>query len=235
MLDHQPFIETILDRPSDDGPRLVYADWLEERGDPRADWLRLSIRGSKIAFDLQLPVEGSDDVSSWRNRLSRRDASQQLIWIWTCTALRAQPLSHGRRLGDVLAKTIDAQSLVLADLRACGLLTSTQRKKARRLALTNMKRNYRQSNKLAYLASQAIYHVLSGAWMVAVEDAAYAADLSGVRWRASNRWQSALACELLDQPVPQPIYEAKQADQATERREFIEVNSGNSIVTVAVR
>ena len=31
----------IADMPNDNTHRLVYADWLEERGDPRAEWLRL--------------------------------------------------------------------------------------------------------------------------------------------------------------------------------------------------
>jgi uncharacterized protein (TIGR02996 family) len=42
MLDHGPFLQTILARPNDSGPRLVYADWLEEQGDcHRAEFLRL--------------------------------------------------------------------------------------------------------------------------------------------------------------------------------------------------
>src|SRR5262245_51747820 len=36
----EPFLVTIGERPGDMGPRLVYADWLEERGDPRGAWLR---------------------------------------------------------------------------------------------------------------------------------------------------------------------------------------------------
>ena len=34
------FVATILDRPDDDGPRLVLADWLDEIGDPRGEQLR---------------------------------------------------------------------------------------------------------------------------------------------------------------------------------------------------
>jgi uncharacterized protein (TIGR02996 family) len=42
MSDHDPFLLTILDNPHDAGPRLVYADWLEEHGDThRAQYLRL--------------------------------------------------------------------------------------------------------------------------------------------------------------------------------------------------
>src|SRR5262245_44337117 len=34
------FIVAILSRPDDENLRLVYADWLEERGEPRAEFLR---------------------------------------------------------------------------------------------------------------------------------------------------------------------------------------------------
>jgi uncharacterized protein (TIGR02996 family) len=35
--------QAIIDAPDDDAPRLVYADWLLERGDPRGDYIRLSV------------------------------------------------------------------------------------------------------------------------------------------------------------------------------------------------
>jgi len=37
------FLRAIHDRPREPAPRLVYADWLEERGDPRGPWLRLEV------------------------------------------------------------------------------------------------------------------------------------------------------------------------------------------------
>jgi uncharacterized protein (TIGR02996 family) len=41
------FLRAILDDPTADGPRLVYADWLDERGDPvsasKAEFLRLTV------------------------------------------------------------------------------------------------------------------------------------------------------------------------------------------------
>lgn len=45
------FLAEILAHPDDDGPRLIYADWLEERGDPRAALIRVQIALS------QLPAE----------------------------------------------------------------------------------------------------------------------------------------------------------------------------------
>jgi uncharacterized protein (TIGR02996 family) len=35
------FVSAILESPEDDTPRLIYADWLEERGDPRGEFIRL--------------------------------------------------------------------------------------------------------------------------------------------------------------------------------------------------
>jgi uncharacterized protein (TIGR02996 family) len=40
MGDEEPFVRAILAAPSDDSPRLIYADWLEERGDLRGEFLR---------------------------------------------------------------------------------------------------------------------------------------------------------------------------------------------------
>ena len=39
--EEQPFLDEIRANPHDDAARLVYADWLEERGDVRAEYLRL--------------------------------------------------------------------------------------------------------------------------------------------------------------------------------------------------
>src|SRR5262245_25234308 len=43
MSQEQAFLDQLAAKPGDDVTRLVYADWLEERGDPRADYLRLEI------------------------------------------------------------------------------------------------------------------------------------------------------------------------------------------------
>jgi len=38
---YEPFLAEILARPSEDVPRLVFADWLEEHGDPRGEFIRI--------------------------------------------------------------------------------------------------------------------------------------------------------------------------------------------------
>jgi uncharacterized protein (TIGR02996 family) len=47
MTDDRPFVDAILARPDDDGLRLVYADWLDERGDGRGEYLRLTLERAK--------------------------------------------------------------------------------------------------------------------------------------------------------------------------------------------
>jgi uncharacterized protein (TIGR02996 family) len=42
------FLRTIRERPDDDGPRLVYADWLEEHGDPRGEFIRIQCQLAKL-------------------------------------------------------------------------------------------------------------------------------------------------------------------------------------------
>src|SRR6476660_5312168 len=45
------FLAAIRDRPDDDLPRLVYADYLDERGDPRGEFIRLQIERPTLAAD----------------------------------------------------------------------------------------------------------------------------------------------------------------------------------------
>jgi uncharacterized protein (TIGR02996 family) len=41
--DRATFLRAIVAAPGDDLPRLVYADWLDERGDPRAEFVRVQV------------------------------------------------------------------------------------------------------------------------------------------------------------------------------------------------
>jgi uncharacterized protein (TIGR02996 family) len=41
--EERPFVEAVCAAPADLAPRLVFADWLDEQGDPRAEFLRDSI------------------------------------------------------------------------------------------------------------------------------------------------------------------------------------------------
>src|SRR3954471_25092659 len=44
------FLRAIRDRPDEDLPRLIYADYLDERGDPRGEFIRLQIERPSLHF-----------------------------------------------------------------------------------------------------------------------------------------------------------------------------------------
>ena len=46
-----PFIRAVLVDPENEAPRLIYADWLEERGDPRGEYLRLECYLATLSQD----------------------------------------------------------------------------------------------------------------------------------------------------------------------------------------
>lgn len=47
----QAFLQPILDHPHDDGPRLIYADWLMENADPRGEFIHVQCRLATMALD----------------------------------------------------------------------------------------------------------------------------------------------------------------------------------------
>jgi uncharacterized protein (TIGR02996 family) len=51
------FIAAVLAAPRDDGVRLVYADWLEEQGDPRSELLRVAVRLEELLEQYPPPEE----------------------------------------------------------------------------------------------------------------------------------------------------------------------------------
>src|SRR5438270_6904246 len=68
MTTEAAFLSDICDRPEDDTPRLVYADWLDEHGRPeRAELIRVQCELAK------LPEDGPS-----RDDLEEREA--RLLW-----------------------------------------------------------------------------------------------------------------------------------------------------------
>src|SRR5262245_17894644 len=49
MAHHQAFLPDIIANPDDDAPRLIYADWLEENGEPeRAEFIRVQCELARL-------------------------------------------------------------------------------------------------------------------------------------------------------------------------------------------
>jgi len=45
------FVERVAADPEEDGPRLVFADWLDERGDPRGEFIRVQVALARLPAD----------------------------------------------------------------------------------------------------------------------------------------------------------------------------------------
>lgn len=62
----QGFLDAIWEHPDDDVPRWIYADWLEEQGNPRGEFIRI-----------QCALAGTGLGESQRRELERRQ--QELL------------------------------------------------------------------------------------------------------------------------------------------------------------
>src|SRR5436309_2054552 len=78
MTEDEAFIRAVVDGPGDDTPRLVYADWLDDRADPRGTYLRAEAEWAKPWRSGERPADspelrelarGLDPV--WVARVSR--------------------------------------------------------------------------------------------------------------------------------------------------------------------
>ncbi len=75
---HEPFLEQVYQAPDDDAPRLVYADWLQQRGDPLGELIALQIervRAKARSGGRQRETELLDEhIRSWTVGLDAEDA-----------------------------------------------------------------------------------------------------------------------------------------------------------------
>jgi uncharacterized protein (TIGR02996 family) len=74
MNQEEAFLSAILADPCDDPPRLVFADWLTERDDPRGELLR-------VATELE-GLESRPPPSDMRGRLARVRRIGRLLRRW---------------------------------------------------------------------------------------------------------------------------------------------------------
>lgn len=71
--DERCLLDAIHTDPEDDRLRLVYADWLEERGDPRAEWVRAEIILYRTVFGgVDVYTVSTDDPNCERRELVGR-------------------------------------------------------------------------------------------------------------------------------------------------------------------
>ena len=87
------FLEAILDDPDDETTRLIYADWLDERGDPRGEFVRLEATVAGLSRD-------SEQARAPRARLDELADALDDSWAWFILhSRRARVLNCGRAAG----------------------------------------------------------------------------------------------------------------------------------------
>ena len=81
MLEDEPFLRAILAHPDDRVSRLVYADWLDDRSDSRAEYVRLEVRVAELPH-------GHGDRPALQHRLLELQATLQPWWVSIVGGLR---------------------------------------------------------------------------------------------------------------------------------------------------
>jgi uncharacterized protein (TIGR02996 family) len=121
-LDETAFLAAIGACPADDALRLVYGDWLEQRGDPRAEFLRL---------DCQLAAFPPEDARSieLRRQLAARFAGLERDWVATvchgpvlgCPKAHWRPVRTWEQLQPL--KRVDLRGRDIHTVRQCDVCT----------------------------------------------------------------------------------------------------------------
>jgi uncharacterized protein (TIGR02996 family) len=71
MQDDLDFLRAVKAKPDDDGLRLIYADWLDERDDPRGQFLRLHLALKTLSPDHLHRVPGEHELSYLRKQIDK--------------------------------------------------------------------------------------------------------------------------------------------------------------------
>ena len=107
MSDEDAFLRAILAKPEDAFRRLIYADWLEERGDPRAPMLRMEPDLERIGAVARLEGAGSLDDSL--EHISRVKGE----------AVRRHPKVERREQRRVLSRDLDPDWVAFINAMGC--------------------------------------------------------------------------------------------------------------------
>lgn len=122
---HVPYIRATLAHPLADSPRLVFADWLEERGDPRGPWLRYGaeLRRRALAVPVNVPAP-APDMQSLISLMLRCPAPAAHVGRLVAELTPVTPVvTNPIRVGDYATRDARvAVALAAHDLALAGLL-----------------------------------------------------------------------------------------------------------------
>lgn len=87
MSHEKGFLQAIIENPDDDGLRLIYADWLEERGDPRGKFIRVQCQlahlGSDAPYREELKKQETALLLEHEKTWSLNLPDEELGWIFS--------------------------------------------------------------------------------------------------------------------------------------------------------
>lgn len=145
MSEEDAFLVDILAQPHDRTARLVYSDWLEERDDPRAEWVR---RGLEVALPDIDAVEPSKEEMLFRGELQQGLPGQReylglpLNWDQLTTVFLyrlaeaitwSKPRFRPHRIDDEVTRQVPPQD---PKLNFFGMPVEVCHHRSRRLAVT---------------------------------------------------------------------------------------------------
>jgi uncharacterized protein (TIGR02996 family) len=123
MSEEAALVAAVLATPGDDAVRLVFADWLDERADPRGAQLRRLAAAHEAARALPRPAAGGpagfDEVYYGCQRLEAREPG--LSRLFACLCVRFCPLPDERRVWDLL-RAPGRAAVAAAEMHWCGLV-----------------------------------------------------------------------------------------------------------------
>lgn len=82
MTQDESFLQSIREDPDDDAMRLIYADWLEERGDPHGEFIRVQV-------ELARTPPSDPRVPEWKQRQRELVEAHGAQWLAPLRALLA--------------------------------------------------------------------------------------------------------------------------------------------------
>src|SRR5262249_54975746 len=103
MEQERAFVEAIRAQPEDDALRMVYADWLQDRGDPRGEFIQPRVRWHQARQALDVAAMNQHGGRQWQ--LQRQ---HQAAWLAPLEALGLQHAEFRRGL-------LEAGGINLAD------------------------------------------------------------------------------------------------------------------------
>jgi uncharacterized protein (TIGR02996 family) len=109
-MSEEALIQHILANPQDDAARLVYADWLEERSDPRAEFMRTEVNLARAAPDSAEQIALEVRLHELRRTLGTRWAVE--MDRHAVPALRIEEIFQIPGKGTVVTGVVECDQLV---------------------------------------------------------------------------------------------------------------------------